>query len=62
MDHSLINPAIEKSFSLRFLKSNAEIEHDLDKWLWQPARYRDNPNLQTATFSGKNQADDYTNE
>ena len=52
---------MEKSFSLRFLKPAPSIDESPDKWTWTPYK----PfifNIKTATFSGKNQADDYTNE
>ncbi len=57
------NPiSIEKSYTLKFLKSNTSVEMDEEKWSWKPVTHRGSLNIQTATFSGKNKADDYTNE
>ncbi len=61
MDNKTGIQTVEKSFSLRFLKSNPSIADSPDKWIWEPSR----PfifNIKTATFSGKNKSDDYTNE
>ena len=57
------NPvSIEKAYTLKFLKSNPSVEMDKDQWTWAPIIHRGSLSLQTATFSGKNKADDYTNE
>ena len=57
------NPvSIEKAFTLKFLKPNPSVEIDSDKWSWQPAIRHDALGINTATFSGKNQADDYERE
>lgn len=50
----------EKAFTLRFLKENPSID-EKQNWIWDPERPQIF-NLKTATFSGKNKADDYTNE
>ncbi len=57
------NPvSIEKSYTLKFLKSNPAVETDEAHWTWTPVKHRGSLDIKTATFSGKNQADDYTNE
>lgn len=61
-ENKMNDVSIEKTFTLKFLKSNPSIDHDHDKWTWEPVRNRGNLDIKTATFSGKNQADDYTNE
>jgi hypothetical protein len=51
---------VEKSFTLRFLKPIPSSDEQ-QPWIWDPEK----PmilNIKTATFSGKNKADDYTNE
>jgi hypothetical protein len=51
----------ERAFSLRFLKPGISIYEEQKNWKWTPYK----PfifNIKTATFSGKNKADDYTNE
>lgn len=57
---SMASAGIEKSFTLRFVKPAFSID-ETQPWIWDPKT----PmivNLKTATFSGKNKADDYTNE
>ena len=54
------NSKVEKSFTLRFLKP-IEPPDEQQPWIWDPEK----PlilNIKTATFSGKNKSDDYTNE
>ncbi|WP_156472598.1 hypothetical protein [Bergeriella denitrificans] len=51
----------EKSYSLRFLQNNPEIDFE-QAWSWSPQNNMNQLHLQTATFSGKKQTDDYTNE
>ena len=51
----------EKSYSLRFLESNPEIDYG-QEWNWKPKAAMNQLDIKTATFSGKNQSDDYTNE
>jgi hypothetical protein len=51
----------EMAFSLRFLKKSHSFDENSADWLWQPKNLIP-LNMQTATFSGKNKADDYTNE
>lgn len=51
---------LEKSFTLAFLKSNPSINEE-QNWIWDPEQPQI-LNIKTATFSGKNKADDYTNE
>ncbi len=63
MQASMENPvSIEKAYTLKFLKANPSVDLDSDNWSWQPATRADALSIKTATFSGKNQADDYTNE
>lgn len=52
---------MEKSFSLNFLEENPNIDIE-QKWLWKPLSDIGGLEIKTATFSGKNQSDDYTNE
>ncbi|MEN9374145.1 MAG: hypothetical protein RIR79_1697 [Pseudomonadota bacterium] len=52
---------MEKAFTIEFLTEPASIDME-QLWIWTPAEKLDETNLQTATFSGKNKADDYTNE
>ena len=52
--------ASEKAFTLKFLQSNPSINEE-QNWIWDPEQPQI-LNLKTATFSGKNKADDYTNE
>ncbi|WP_167509583.1 hypothetical protein [Actinobacillus vicugnae] len=52
---------MEKAFSLNFLKENPEVDFN-QEWTWKPEHYLKDTAIKTATFSGKNQADDYTNE
>ncbi len=52
--------ASEKAFTLKFLKTNPSINEE-QNWIWDP-KYPEILNIKTATFSGKNKADDYTNE
>lgn len=52
---------MEKAFTLNFLSTNPEIDFD-QEWTWKPENAMKGLEIQTATFSGKNQADDYTNE
>ncbi|MBC1239456.1 hypothetical protein [Nostoc sp. 2RC] len=59
-EHTVSGSQVEKAFTLRFLKP-APSSDDQEVWIWDPEK----PmilNIKTATFSGKNQADDYTNE
>lgn len=59
-EHTVSDSQLEKAFTLRFLKP-APSSDDEELWIWNPEK----PmifNIQTATFSGKNKADDYTNE
>lgn len=51
----------EKSYSLKFLESNPEIDYE-QTWSWKPKGAMNQLEIKTATFSGKNQSDDYTNE
>ena len=44
------------------IKSNPAVETDEAHWTWTPVKHRGSLDIKTATFSGKNQADDYTNE
>lgn len=52
---------MEKAFTLNFLSENPEIDLN-QEWLWQPKHDLKDLHIKTATFCGKNQADDYTNE
>lgn len=52
---------MEKAFTLNFLTQNPSIDFD-QEWRWQPEEDLRDLSIKTATFSGKNQADDYTNE
>lgn len=53
---------MEKSFSLNFLQANPSIDMD-QEWKWQPENGLNGiEKTKTATFSGKNQADDWTGE
>jgi len=54
------NSDVEKTFTLRFLKENPSID-EKQNWIWDPEQPQI-LNIKTATFSGKNKADDYTNE
>ena len=57
------NPVrIEKAYTLKFLRPNPSTDMDSDKWSWKPVNHNGALGIQTATFSGKNQADDYKNE
>lgn len=57
------NPvSIEKAYTLKFLRSNPSVDMDSNKWSWKPFIPGHEMSIQTATFSGKNQADDYSNE
>lgn len=59
-EYTLSDSQVEKAFTLRFLKP-APSSDEQELWIWDPEK----PmilNIKTATFSGKNQADDYTNE
>lgn len=56
---SIVTP--HKSFTLNFMKSNPNIDMKSD-WIWEPANDLSDLDIKTATFSGKNKADDYTNE
>lgn len=51
-----------KAFSLRFLTSDGDHEFNEAEWIWTPHRDLTATDIQTATFSGKNKADDYKNE
>ena len=51
----------EKSYSLKFLESNPEIDYE-QTWSWKPKGAMNHLEIKTATFSGTNQSDDYTNE
>lgn len=63
MQTTIENPvSIEKSYTLKFLKPNPSVETDKEQWTWAPVKHRGSLDIQTATFSGKNKADDYTNE
>ena len=50
-----------RSFTLNFLEENPSINMS-QGWIWKPDNNLDVTDIKTATFSGKNQADDYTNE
>ncbi|MCG5541898.1 MULTISPECIES: hypothetical protein [unclassified Halorhodospira] len=50
-----------RSFTLSFLEENPAIDMS-QGWVWEPEKDLDVTSIKTATFSGKNQADDYTNE
>ena len=52
---------MEQSFTLNFLEEAPSIDME-QECLWSPKQRVDIHGIQTATFSGKNQADDYTNE
>lgn len=52
---------MEKSFSLNFLQANPSIDME-QEWKWQPENGLNGSEIKTATFSGKKQTDDYTNE
>lgn len=52
---------MEKAFTLNFLSDNPEIDFE-QEWTWKPENCLKDLAIKTATFSGKNQADDYTNE
>ncbi|MEH1971323.1 hypothetical protein [Nostoc sp.] len=59
-EHTISDSQVEKAFTLCFLKP-APSSEEQEFWIWDPEK----PmilNIKTATFSGKNQADDYTNE
>lgn len=56
------NPLSPKAFSLRLLENAADPEFGVDEWIWTPHRDLTATDIQTATFSGKNKADDYKNE
>ncbi|STZ76950.1 hypothetical protein [Bergeriella denitrificans] len=51
----------EKSYSLRFLQNNPEIDFE-QAWSWKPQNNMNQLHIKTASFSGKNQADDYETE
>lgn len=42
----------EKSYSLRFLESNPEIDYG-QEWNWKPKAAMNQLDIKTATFSGK---------
>lgn len=50
-----------KAFTLNFLEANPSIDMQ-DGWIWSPESDISDLDIKTATFSGKNKADDYTNE
>lgn len=50
-----------KNFLLNFVEENIEINFD-QEWSWQPKNKVPELDIKSATFSGKNKADDYTNE
>lgn len=59
-ESSKVSAGVEKSFTLQFVKPAFSID-ETQPWIWDP----ETPmifNIKTATFSGKNKADDYTNE
>lgn len=58
---SVIGIKMEKAFTLNFLTDNPEIDFN-QEWTWKPEKAMTGLEIKTATFSGKNQADDYTNE
>lgn len=62
MHEEIHSSAVYKSFTLKFLKPNPSISLDEKDWIWQPVKSRESLDIKTATFSGKNQSDDYTNE
>jgi len=52
----------EKAFTLNFLRKPSPAFEDQDQWLWQPVKSLSIDSINTATFSGKNQSDDYERE
>lgn len=49
------------AYSLRFLKAAYSPDNNVE-WIWDPKKDLSPMMIKTATFSGKNKADDYTNE
>lgn len=56
-----INSVEGKSFIFNLVEENPEIDFN-QSWSWSPKKQPSSLNIKTATFSGKNKADDYTNE
>ena len=56
------NISVGKAFTLNFLQEPFQAFQEQDEWLWQPVKSLNVDSIQTATFCGKNQADDYQNE
>jgi len=55
--------AVESSaFARRFLSTGISAFEDDEPWLWTPLRPLDADSIKTATFSGKNRADDWTRD
>lgn len=52
---------MEKAFTLNFLSENPEIDFE-QEWSWKPTSELDALDIKTATFCGKNKADDWTGE
>lgn len=54
---------MEKSFSLKFLEESPCVDFDIE-WAWKPKHEMSHLDaIKTATFgSGRNQAEDWTNE
>lgn len=53
---------MEKSFTLNFLDANPSINFD-SEYTWKPATPLNHlSSIKTASFCGKNQADDYQSE
>ncbi|MDG9699866.1 hypothetical protein [Ottowia cancrivicina] len=62
MSNSHQDNVTAKAFTLKFLERYPSVDAEPHEWLWQPVANRNSLEIKTATFSGKNQADDYTNE